>query len=149
LYLSGKNAQEVAALFSSGPLETAVIGDKIGKASALKMCYAANTKGTTALLSAILAAAEHLGVRQELQTQWARHGSNFGKTAVQRVTQATAKAWRFTGEMDEISATFKSAGVPGEFHAAASEIYRRLSGFKNNPPSSFEDVLGAIIPDSD
>ena len=47
LYLSGKEAQKVASYFSAGPLETAVIGDSAGKASALKMCYAAYTKGST------------------------------------------------------------------------------------------------------
>lgn len=66
LYLTGKEAQRVAACFSAGPLETSIIGESIGKASALKMCYAAYTKGTTALLCAILAAAEELGVRKEL-----------------------------------------------------------------------------------
>jgi len=34
------------------------------------MCYAAYTKGTTALLGAILSAAEGLGVRTELEQQW-------------------------------------------------------------------------------
>ena len=38
LYLSGQHAAEAAALFAAVPLETVVIGDEIGKASALKMC---------------------------------------------------------------------------------------------------------------
>ena len=41
LYLSGKEAETAAPLFSAGPLETEVIGSDIGKASALKMCFAA------------------------------------------------------------------------------------------------------------
>src|SRR5436190_15529567 len=70
LYLSGTEAQRVADCFSAGPLETEIIGEQIGKASALKMCYAAYTKGTTALLCAILAAAEGLEVRADLEHQW-------------------------------------------------------------------------------
>src|SRR5688572_680143 len=70
LYLSGKHAHDIAACFSKGPLETKIIGDAVGKASALKVCYAAYTKGTTALLSAVLATAESLGVRKELYQQW-------------------------------------------------------------------------------
>jgi 3-hydroxyisobutyrate dehydrogenase-like beta-hydroxyacid dehydrogenase len=66
LYLSGERADEIADYFSNSPLETRIIGREIGKASALKMCYAAYTKGTTALLSAILTTAESLGVREEL-----------------------------------------------------------------------------------
>src|SRR6185436_14581844 len=65
LYLSGVDADKAAAYFSAGPLETQVIGEAIGKASALKMCFAAYTKGTTALLCAVLGAAEALDVRRE------------------------------------------------------------------------------------
>ena len=60
LYLSGEDAQSVADCFTAGPLETQVLGDDIRKATALKMCFAAYTKGTTALLAAVMAAAEAL-----------------------------------------------------------------------------------------
>ncbi|HET8679006.1 MAG TPA: NAD(P)-binding domain-containing protein [bacterium] len=66
LYLSGPRAGEITGCFSGGPLETRVIAGDAGKASALKMCFAAYTKGTTALLSAVVAAAEQLGVREDL-----------------------------------------------------------------------------------
>ena len=142
LYLSGQKAQEAAAYFCGGPLEISVLGDEIGKASALKMCYAAYTKGTTALLCGILATAEVMGVRSELETQWSRDWTNFGEQAGERVRNVTAKAWRFAGEMAEISATFREAGMPGEFHAAAEMIYQRISGFKDAPETpALEEVL--------
>lgn len=145
LYLSGEDAQAAVPCFSAGPLETCVIGEAIGKASALKMCFAAYTKGTTALLCGILATAETLGVREELQHQWSRTGSDFAEQASQRVRRVTAKAWRFAGEMDEIASTFKEAGMPGEFHAAAADIYRRITHFKDAPTTpSLEDVLAAL-----
>ena len=146
LYLSGKEAQKVASCFSAGPLETAVIGDSAGKASALKMCFAAYTKGSTALLSAILAVSESLGVREELANQWSRSGSDFAEQTNRRVRGVTAKAWRFAGEMEEIAATFEGAGMPGGFHSAAAEVYRRIAGFKDAqevPP--LEDVLTALL----
>jgi 3-hydroxyisobutyrate dehydrogenase-like beta-hydroxyacid dehydrogenase len=146
LYLSGPDAHVAASCFSSGPLETSVIGESIGKAAALKMCFAAYTKGSSALLCAILAAAEGLGVWEELEHQWSRGGSDFAERAVERVRRVTAKAWRFAGEMEEISATFDSVGVPGGFHAAASEIYRRIADFKDatsTPP--LEDVVAALL----
>jgi 3-hydroxyisobutyrate dehydrogenase-like beta-hydroxyacid dehydrogenase len=145
LYLSGGEAERVASLFSAGPLETEVIGDSPGKASALKMCYAAYTKGTSALLSAILAAAEVLDVREELSEQWSRHGSDFAKETHARVQRITAKAWRFAGEMEEIADTFEQAGVPRGFHMASADIYRRIAHFKDAtelPP--MEDVLAAL-----
>lgn len=50
------------------------------------------------------------------------------------------------GAMGEISATFEEAGMPGGFHAAAAEVYRRIAGFKDaqeTPP--LEDVLAALL----
>src|SRR5580765_4690600 len=75
LYLSGSDAARAASYFSAGPLETRVIGEGVGKASSLKMCFAAYTKGTTALLCAVLATAEALDVRAELEQQWSQDGS--------------------------------------------------------------------------
>lgn len=146
LYLSGQKAEDVAASFSGGPLETSAIGESIGKASALKMCYAAYTKGTTALLCAILATAEALAVRGELATQWSRDWQDFGEQSKERVRRVTAKAWRFAGEMEEIAETFREAGMPGEFHAAAAMIYRRLAGFKDaGSIPSIEEVLETLL----
>ena len=149
LYLSGGNAQTAAACFSAGPLETKVIGGEIGKASAIKMCYAAYTKGTSALLCAIHATAENFGVLEDLQQQWSANDSDFAEQSALRVRRVTAKAWRFTGEMDEISATFSAAGLPGGFHAAASDIYNRISGYKDAPSMPpLEDVLAALLRDN-
>jgi 3-hydroxyisobutyrate dehydrogenase-like beta-hydroxyacid dehydrogenase len=146
LHLSGKKADEAATLFSAGPLETNVLGDEIGKASALKMCYAAFTKGSTALLCAILAAADAMDVRAALAEQWSQGGSDFAAKTDERVVRVTAKAWRFAGEMDEIAATLDAAGVPGEFHTAAADIYQRLAHFKGAPtPPSLEKVLAALL----
>jgi len=148
LYRSGKDAGVVGALFSASPLETCVIGESPGKASSLKMCFAAHTKGTTALLCAILAASETLGVREDLECQWSRDGSDFAEKTASRVRNVTAKAWRFVGEMDEIAATFRDAGQPGEFHAAAGEVYRRIAHFKDAPETpELEVVLAALSAD--
>jgi len=145
LYLSGKDAQVISDCFSNGPLETKIIGGEVGKASALKMCYAAYTKGTTALLVAILATAESLGIRDELYQQWNMDNSNFSEQTNHRATSVTAKAWRFEGEMHEIAATFEEAGLPNGFHEAAAEIYHRLASFKDAPEMpKLEDVLNAL-----
>ena len=146
LYLSGRNADQVAECFEGGPLGVEIIGNEIGKASALKMCYAANTKGTTALLCAIVAAAEKMDVREELEKQWSRHGSEFARNTLERISRVTAKAWRFSGEMEEIASTLEAAGLPGDFHLAASDIYQRIAKFKGAdqlPP--VEDVLDALL----
>jgi len=145
LYLSGPRADEIAACFSAGPLAMRVLGTATGTASALKMCYAAYSKGTTALLCAILATAEHLGVREALEQQWDHDDQGFAEQVHQRVRRVTAKAWRFTGEMEEIATTFRDAGLPGDFHAAAAIVYRRLAHFKQaNTVPELDDVLQAL-----
>ena len=143
LYLSGPRAGEVAACFAGSPLETPAISERIGAASALKMGYAAYTKGTTALLTAILGLVEKEGVRAELARQW---GDAFTEQAVRRVCANTAKAWRFVGEMHEIAATFRGAGLPGGFHQAAAEVYERLAAFKDHAElPAIESVLEALL----
>lgn len=146
LYLSGPAADQVAACFTEGPLETELIGEEIGKASALKMCFAANSKGTTALLCAIVAAAEEMGVRKELENQWSRYDPDFAQETLARVSRVTAKAWRFSGEMKEIASTFDAVGLPDGFHLAAFDVYERISKFKGKAsPPPVEKVLEALL----
>ena len=146
LYLAGPRATDVAACFSAGPLGTQVLGDAIGRASAIKMCFSAYAKGSVALLSAVLAVAERLGVREVLREQWARNDPGFPEQVSERVCDATAKAWRFVGEMEEIASTFEDAGMPGDFHGAAAGIYRRLARFKDlETTPSLEEVLAALL----
>ena len=146
LYLSGRRARDFADCFSAGPLETEVLGTRVGEASALKMCFAAYSKGTRALLLAVLATAESLGVREALYRQWTHDDPDFVSQASRRVLGVTPKAWRFAGEMEEIASTFRDAGIPGDFHTGAETIYRRLGEFKNPETTpSIEDVLGVLL----
>ena len=146
LYLSGEHSGQIAPCFSSGPLETKIIGEEIGKASALKMCYAAYTKGSTALLCAILATAESLDVREELYQQWEKDEQGFSEQVNRRVRRVTAKAWRFEGEMLEIAFTFRESGVPDGFHRAAADIYHRMAAFKGSSEiAALEDVIDTIL----
>ena len=117
LYLSGGRSKEITGLFDNSPLETNIILGEIGAASAMKMVSSAYTKGTTALLAAILGVAEKEGVRNILESQW---GQAFTEQTHQRITGNAAKAWRFEGEMREIAATFENAGLPGGFYSAAA-----------------------------
>ena len=126
-------------------METNVIGPEVGQASALKMCYAAYTKGSTALLSTVLAAADVMSVREQLERQWTNHWPGFAEETHNRIRNVTAKAWRFTGEMREIAAAFQQAGMPPGFHKAAEEIYHRLDHFKGAPTKpSLEEVLESL-----
>ncbi|UCF96319.1 MAG: NAD(P)-dependent oxidoreductase [Spirochaetaceae bacterium] len=146
LYLSGSQAASVAEIFTDSTIDAVVIEGPAGRASALKMTYAAYTKGTTALVGAILAVAEHEGVRDMLQREWSASQPQLADNAVMKVRRTTAKAWRFEGEMREIAQTFKAAGLPDGFHQAAATVYARQSGFKDSGElPSFQDVLDALL----
>lgn len=140
LFLSGRRAGEVAAWFGGSHLEARVVPGDPGAASALKMVYAAWTKGTTALLAAVYATAAAEGVDREILAEWERSVPDVPVRLARGVPASARKAWRFEGEMKEIAATFEAAGLPGGFHRAAAEVYARLAGFKDEkePPDLAE-----------
>ncbi len=133
LYLSGAAAGRIARLFAQGPLEAIPIDGGPGAASALKMAYAAYTKGTAALLVSIRAMAIRAGVDQALLDEWALSQKDLGARSERAAGETARKAWRFTGEMAEIAATFDDAGLPDGFFRAAGEIYESLVGYKDAP----------------
>lgn len=143
LYLSGREAKRAAALFESSALEAIAIGDGPGAASALKMTYAAYTKGSSALLMAIRALAASEGVDDALLAEWRRSQPDLPKRSEAAARDNARKAWRFVGEMEEIAAAFAAAGLPGGFHEAAAEIYARLADYKDaaTPPSMADLVV--------
>jgi len=145
LYLSGDGADELATAFAAGPLAVRVVSERSGDASALKMCYAAFTKGSTALRAAQLAAADALGVRAALEAQWDLDEPGLADTVATQLRRVTAKAWRFEGEMREIAAMFAAVGQPSDFHIAAAEVYARLAGLKDAAETpTLEAVLAAL-----
>jgi 3-hydroxyisobutyrate dehydrogenase-like beta-hydroxyacid dehydrogenase len=125
LYLSGSHAQPVAVLFADTVVEAIVVDDRIGSASAVKMTYAAWTKGMHAMLLAIDAVARREGVDAVLHREWARSLPNLDRRLTRATGAADRKGWRWAGEMDEIARTFGAAGAPSGFHEAAAEVFRR------------------------
>ncbi len=144
LYLSGSCAADVARRWDGSLLEARVIGDEPGAASALKMCYAAWTKGTAALLLAVLAVATVEGVDADLIDEWDVSQPDLLNRANRAAQGSVPKAWRFAGEMDEIAATFRDAGLPSGFHDAAADVFHRLAGFKDAAPPSLDDVIETL-----
>jgi 3-hydroxyisobutyrate dehydrogenase-like beta-hydroxyacid dehydrogenase len=145
LYLSGSNAAEVAQWFAGSLLLSVVMAGGPTSASALKMAYAAYTKGSSALLLAVNAYAEQAGVRDVLQAEWDLSQPGLVKRSQHTASGTSRKAWRFVGEMEEIAKTFGEAGLPDNFHKAAAELYASMASLKDLPPSSLEAVLEKIL----
>ena len=116
LYLSGAGAASVAVLFVGSNLEPRVVAD----ASAVKMAYAAWSKGTTALLLSLRDVAAHFGVEDE----WRLAAPELAERLPRAERARETKGWRWVGEMEEIADTFAAAGQPDGFHRAAARVYR-------------------------
>jgi len=144
LYLSGGPERDVAALFAGSNLEAIALRAPAGAASAVKACYAAWTKGATALLAAVRALAESEGVEAALLAEWKVSQPGLDKRS-EAITVQARKAWRWVGEMEEIAASFEAAGLPGGFQLAAADLYRRLEAFKGAAaPPALSQVTAAI-----
>jgi hypothetical protein len=142
LYLSGADADSVAGVLAGPGLEAVVLGGDVAAASALKMCYAAWTKGSAALLLAVRAAARQLGVEDDLLAEWDRSQPDL-RARSEAALGSVPKAWRFVGEMHEIAATLATEGLPDGFALAAAEVYERLAGFKDTE-TGMDAALAAL-----
>lgn len=128
VWLSGPAAPAVAGLFAGTPFTARVLGAELGAASALKACYALQTKALPAVWAALADAAEAYGVQDALREQLARDGVDLAAHLSALQARAGGKAWRWAGEMDEAAAALAAVGVPDGFSRAAAEVYRRLAG---------------------
>lgn len=134
LYLSGPDAPAFAECFKDGPLAASLVPGPLGAASALKMSFAAWTKGSAALMAAIVAVAEEEQVADALRQEWQISMPHLVAMAERGLGATARKAWRFEGEMHEIARTFAEAGLPPGFHEAAAEVYRRLAPYRDADP---------------
>lgn len=145
LYLSGREAGHIAALFKTGPMEAIILDGPPGAASALKVAYAAYTKGTAALLVAIRALAIKEGVDDALLKEWGRSLPDLAARADTAIRGNVRKAWRFVGEMEESTATFAEAGLPDGFSRAAATVYRRLASYKDTKDAPSVTEIAAVL----
>lgn len=144
LYVAGTRASEVVGWLAGSVLDTRLLDGAPGSASALKMCYAAYTKGTSALLLAIRALAEAEGVEAGLLEEWGLSQPSLAARSEGAALGSAPKAWRFVGEMEEIAASFAAQNLPGDFHIGAAEVYRRLDGFKDSEKATLAAVIEAL-----
>ncbi len=144
LYLSGDGAGAVAQLWSDSPLEVRVIDGPIGAASAVKTGFATWTKASSAMLLTIRALARAEGVEDALDAEWATSMPDLAARVAATATATAPKAWRFVGEMEEHRAAFEAVGLPGDFSAAAAEVYRRMADLREVDGADLEAVLDVL-----
>ena len=150
-YASGEHACSLAKLEAYG-LDVPVVSERIGDASAVKMCYAGLTKGLTALCTNLLVAAEALGVREALFAEYNLSQGPMLKRMEGGLPGMPPKSRRWVGEMEEIAATMASVGMSPKFHEGAAEIYRLVGGsaLADRTPEdpdapTLEEMLQALV----
>ena len=136
-YASGLELETFLMLNRYG-LDVRPLGDEIGLASAIKMCYASLTKGLTALCTELLTAAEVLGVSDALTAEFRLSQSALFERMEKGLPSMPPKAKRWIGEMDEISATFEHVGLTPKILAGAADMYRLVgeTHLANLPPEA-------------
>ncbi len=125
-YCSGPDTSALEAL--DGPnLSVRRLGDDIGRASAMKMVYAATTKGTFTLHAAALIAARTYGLSNPFHAELEESRPAEFAAMNRIVPRLPLDAARWVGEMHEISETFAAAGLPADFHQGAAEVFELLA----------------------
>lgn len=125
-YVSGERADLMRQLEGKG-ISVRTIGSEIGRASGLKMCSAALTKGTLALQAAVMIAAEALGLTEDLEAELLTSREGLYRQIESGTRRLPSVAARYMGEMEGIAATFSAAGVTPKFHHGALDVYRLLA----------------------
>jgi 3-hydroxyisobutyrate dehydrogenase-like beta-hydroxyacid dehydrogenase len=121
-FTSGPGATEFAELAAAG-LDVRVIGDRIGQASGLKMCYAALTKGLIALGTELLLAAHLMGLDDALRDEQRESIPSVLSWIEGMMPSMPPKAYRWVGEMEEIAATFAALGLTPRMLEGAADMY--------------------------
>lgn len=127
------------AIYASGPAvaKTAILRDwgidwrpidgPIGAASGLKMSYAGITKGTTAIAAAMLLGAARFGCGEALIAELSKSQPDLLKRMRGSIPGMYDKAYRWVGEMEEIS-DFLGANKPSsDMYAAIARLYEFLA----------------------
>jgi 3-hydroxyisobutyrate dehydrogenase-like beta-hydroxyacid dehydrogenase len=124
-YASGEGVNSLQFI-NQNDIKLVPVGDEIIKASAVKMCYAALTKGTMTLQASVLVAAELLGISDEVQDEFKESQGFHWEAMNKRVSTFACDAGRWAGEMDQISDTFGSTGMTPYLHRGAADVFRLL-----------------------
>ncbi len=126
MYVSGAKAALLEPLSCDG-IRVRVMGDRIGDASAIKMCYASYTKGAVALGVEMLMAARRLGVDAALDRELQESAADNRQWVLSRTTVMPPKAYRWVPEMLEIAKTFEGVKLTPRILLGAADMYEMIA----------------------
>lgn len=126
LFVSGPEARVLEQL-ATPQLSIHVMSERIGDASALKICDAVMAKGVTAMLLQMLVVARRLGIEDALDDQCEGPRRYFHDWIIRTLPIVPPKAYRWVPEVEQIAQTFESAGMSGDMMRAAMEVYEQVA----------------------
>lgn len=126
LYVSGPDADLLSQIVDD-QLLVRVVGERVGEASAVKMCYASITKGALALGVELLVAARKLGVEQAVEAEFRESQPDIYEWVVSRSVSMPPKAHRWVPEMHEIAKTFEGVGMTPRILLGAADMYKMIA----------------------
>jgi len=148
IYASGPTAGQTAVLRDWG-IDWRVIDGPIGAASALKMSYAGITKGTTAIASAMLLGAARFGCGEALIAELTESQPEMLARFRDGIPRMYDKAYRWVGEMEEISDFLEQNPPSHDIYAAIARLYGYLAAAEaekepgpDNAVHTLDRVLG-------
>ncbi|WNM29219.1 DUF1932 domain-containing protein [Streptomyces sp. Li-HN-5-11] len=132
LYLSGprNQADRIAELFAGTDVRPHILGDSIGKASALKLAYSSYQKVSRVLAAVAYGAAESYGVADELMEIAAKRSRSY-LVETDYIPKAAARAWRWGPELADAADLLAEAGLPDSLMHAAAATLARWDGNKD------------------
>lgn len=125
-YVSGPGAERLRC-FQAGGIDVRVLSERIGDASAIKMCYASYTKGAVSLGVEMYMAARRLGVYDALDRELQGSLAEPRNWIISRSTVMPPKAYRWVPEMLEIAKTFEDAGLTPRILQGAADMYEKIA----------------------
>jgi 3-hydroxyisobutyrate dehydrogenase-like beta-hydroxyacid dehydrogenase len=126
LYVSGPDVSPALALRDFG-LDVRPAGERIGDASALKLCYAALTKGTAGLFIELTAAAASYGVEKVLEAEMLESQKMLYDQLGAGMASTFGKAHRYAGEMREMATAFGACGLPPAIFEGLADLYETVA----------------------
>ncbi|MGC5400772.1 DUF1932 domain-containing protein [Streptomyces sp. DT20] len=145
LYLSGPAdaTARIEALFAGTAVQAEGLGTEVGKASALKLSYAAFQKTSRVLVALALGMAREHGVDQELIEVASKRTDSY-LSEPQYVVKTASRAWRWGPELEEAADALAAAGLPPEMLRAAASTLARWHEAKDDSELTLIDALDRL-----
>jgi 3-hydroxyisobutyrate dehydrogenase-like beta-hydroxyacid dehydrogenase len=142
LYLAGTPtaSRRVADLFTGALVESVLLGEQQGQASALKMAFACFQRTSRIAAALAHALADDHGITEALLTEAQRMPCDI---LVNRdfLPSVAVRAWRWAPEMHEVASTLSAQHLPADQALATADILQHWADTTADQPADLGSIL--------